>query len=580
MARRDGYLYNPYRVEFYDRLVSKTVFNFLEKYGKNESSRAFLRHLPINFLAFFLIVGLFTFGPGYQPIALLFVPALAVLIGYTRSAPSFWHLILIAYPAVVFGTFFAYAGTFSTTGGPWNNYDTWWMLLVSCLYGLVILIVTIMDRSIANFSDALLPFVEIFFAFPFIWTGAWTFIGRVSPFGDFFNWGVALALIGVDDLTVGVTWMFGALPGGCFVTAVLVSCFLYCIRRYFEVCYPMEPPTPNPDSFTPPPLEKITDIRIPFLHPILLMVYAFAVFFGFGSVYRQFAPSAGQFYQNPLSFWAPSTVQMSCLINASYPTTVTHMETAGIDSTFVMWSADSVTVNDEQQFLNDGLRLSTRYGKYLGVSYVVPVTNSSRYTMQEKFALLVPPTGNQTNATIGFVQQRIHPMPIIDSGSEPGPRTFQYIDTPYGRVGGAIGSDFDFLTFANTYYTNIGIMLQPAVNYGPIGEYAASITRLRSLENGFTTVRCTENGVSGVFDPFYRILLQLLTEGAGESFVYQVPVLGKRPTLVRFFLDYVGIMSMAILIFWIILLSGWWIKRFNRRVRGLPPQDLLGVDTV
>ena len=557
MSKRSGYLYNPYKPHFYDRVLDCCVFNFLEQYGSTEKTRSFLRHLPLNLLVFFSLIALFTFGPGYQPIAIAFLPALILLVAYTRSAPSWWHLVVVAYPAVTIGTFFAYAGTFVYEGNPWSSPDVLYSLLLSAIYGIVIMIVCLLDRIISNFSEALLPFVEIFFAFPFLWAGTWAFVGRVSPFGDFFNWGISLGLIGIDDLTVGVTWLFGAVPGGCFVMGMIVSCFLYSMRRYFEVCYPLEPVNEQQVSLTPPPLAKITDIRIPFLHPSLLCVYIMALIFGFGS-----------FYQYPIANWAPETVRMSCLVNGTFASTITHMETTGLKSEFVIWSEKSVVVNDENEFLKEGLQLSKRYGKYLGLSYIVPLPAGGRYTEQNKFALLIPPRDNQSDATIGFIQQKVHPVPFIEAGSQPGPRTFQYVDTPYGRVGGAIGFDFDFATFGNTYYSDFAIMFQPAKTWGAIGEYHASMNRLRSVENGFTTFRCAQEGVSGVYDPFYRILTQQITVGTGDEFVYDVPVFGKRWTLVRFFLDYIGVMAMSILLFWIIFLGGWGILRIKRRASG------------
>jgi hypothetical protein len=576
LAHVDGYRYNPYKVHFYDRLVSTKLFGFLVKPEQSPSTRQFLQHLPLNTLVFFALIALFTFGPGYQPIAFIILPALAVLLAYTRSAPTYSHVFLVAYPAVSIGTFLAYAGTFSYENlSPWHTWNTAYSLIIGVSYGALIIFACVLDRMVSDFSFVLLPFVEIFFAFPFIWTGVWSFVGRVSPFGDFFNWGTALAIVGVDDLTVGVTWLFGAIPGGCLVLGTIVSTLLYCLRRYFEVCHPKGDQQDYATSVTPPPYTRIRDIRIPFLHPALLVVYIMSLIFGFGSIYRKFAPQSEMFFQTPINEWAPETVQMSCLINGSYASTINHLETGGKRSKFVIWSERSASVANESVFLQQGLSLAATYKVYLGVSYTLR-GEKSQDNIRNRFALLAPPSGNRTQAEIALIQQKVHPVPLTERNSEPGPRYFEHYDTPYGRVGAAIGFDFDYATFGNSYYNNFAIMFQPAQTWGPISEMTAHLARLRSVENGFTTFRCAANGISGVYDPFYRALSQKITLGEGDEFVYAVPVIGRRWTLVRTLLDCVAVMCMTTLLFWILFLGGWAIKRVYGRNQKRPTYQDIG----
>lgn len=54
----------------------------------------------------------------------------------------------------------------------------------------------------------------------------------------------------------------------------------------------------------------------------------------------------------------------------------------------------------------------------------------------------------------------------------------------------------------------------------------------------------------GVYDPFYRILLQQATVSAHSGFVYDVPLLGKRWTIYRYLPDSLGTICIAFLCVW------------------------------
>lgn len=63
------------------------------------------------------------------------------------------------------------------------------------------------------------------------------------------------------------------------------------------------------------------------------------------------------------------------------------------------------------------------------------------------------------------------------------------------------------LTFLKTCgLSRVDIMVQPSWTWGPVGPLEFDTDSFRAVENGFTMLRCSSVGVSGVVTPFYRVL--------------------------------------------------------------------------
>lgn len=74
------------------------------------------------------------------------------------------------------------------------------------------------------------------------------------------------------------------------------------------------------------------------------------------------------------------------------------------------------------------------------------------------------------------------------------------VDAPgIGRLGGAICFDMDFPGFLRqAAAARVDVLLQPSNTWGPIGAYHFADNALRAVEGGFTHVRCSSGGYSGV----------------------------------------------------------------------------------
>jgi len=55
-------------------------------------------------------------------------------------------------------------------------------------------------------------------------------------------------------------------------------------------------------------------------------------------------------------------------------------------------------------------------------------------------------------------------------------------------------------------FHRVDIMVQPSWTWGPVGPLEFDTDAFRAVENGFTLLRCSSVGVSGVVSPFYRVL--------------------------------------------------------------------------
>lgn len=115
---------------------------------------------------------------------------------------------------------------------------------------------------------------------------------------------------------------------------------------------------------------------------------------------------------------------------------------------------------------------------------------------------LVRPDGS-----VGFRYAKRHPVPIVEADAVAGhAKAPPHVDTPWGRVGGAICFDMDFPLWAKEAgRARVALMLQPSWTWGPLGQLHAFDSAIRGVENGFAVFRCSSGGVSGYWDATYGV---------------------------------------------------------------------------
>ncbi|MCP4384557.1 MAG: hypothetical protein GY798_24620 [Hyphomicrobiales bacterium] len=106
-----------------------------------------------------------------------------------------------------------------------------------------------------------------------------------------------------------------------------------------------------------------------------------------------------------------------------------------------------------------------------------------------------------------------------------GASVIQTIDTPHGRIALSICRDMAFPAFARQAgQAGADIMLTPSYDFP---RSTGPSDRGRSVENGFTNIRPTYNGVSYAADPYGRILARMDSGDGGSGIMFvDVPTRG------------------------------------------------------
>jgi apolipoprotein N-acyltransferase len=205
-----------------------------------------------------------------------------------------------------------------------------------------------------------------------------------------------------------------------------------------------------------------------------------------------------------------------------------------------------VSEEDNERARAEFAQIAAEYGVWLSVPYAwVPETGYG-----ENRSLLYSDTGE-----LVIDYQKRFLLGLGDMGEtavfQRGAEVVQYADTPHGRIAVSICRDMSFPRFARQAgQAGADIMLVGS------HEFPRGITvndPYRSLENGFTQIRPTYDGITYAMDPYGRILNQM-AEGAGEPGVMfaDVPTEGVRTLYARFG-DWLGWLSAVVVLGFVIL---------------------------
>jgi apolipoprotein N-acyltransferase len=107
-----------------------------------------------------------------------------------------------------------------------------------------------------------------------------------------------------------------------------------------------------------------------------------------------------------------------------------------------------------------------------------------------------------------------------------GPEIIQSIDTPYGKIGLSICRDMEFAHYIRQAgRADVDIMLSPAYEF-PKGLIVSSVYK-RTIENGFSLVRPTYNGITIAVDYNGNILSQMDSDETDDGILYaDIPTKG------------------------------------------------------
>ena len=162
----------------------------------------------------------------------------------------------------------------------------------------------------------------------------------------------------------------------------------------------------------------------------------------------------------------------------------------------------SVLVEDEPALLAQAASLTREEGVYLnmGLAVFLPDTGTGPFLQDE--AILIDPTGHAA-----WTYLKTHPAPGEQGLLRPGPGTVPTIATPHGRLSNVICFDLDYPALVRQAgHAGTDIMLGPSDDWSAIDPQHAQRAAFRAVENGFSLVRQSSNGLSTALDYDGRVL--------------------------------------------------------------------------
>lgn len=176
---------------------------------------------------------------------------------------------------------------------------------------------------------------------------------------------------------------------------------------------------------------------------------------------------------------------------------------------FILWAEETVEIHtdeEEDDLISRGINMTLQSNgvSYLGIAYYKHKHNAKMATNQ---FVLITPEGN-----VAWNYKKAHPVPGVESDVKAGPLKVPTYDSKYGKLGGSICFDLDFpSTIRQAGEKKVDIFLQPSWTWNAISTRHFIGDSVRSIENGFTLIRCSSDGESGVVNPRGIIKTRMFT---------------------------------------------------------------------
>jgi len=170
----------------------------------------------------------------------------------------------------------------------------------------------------------------------------------------------------------------------------------------------------------------------------------------------------------------------------------------------VSWAEASIIVpkEDEPAFIDQGKQLAQQEQIYLEMAYsAILHTDPTRLPedkMWENKVILITPSGDalpQYRKTI--LVPGLEAMLAV-KGDDDAPM----VNTPYGRISSLICYDNDFPSFVREKVGKAGadLLIGPSGDWEDIDPYHTNMMAFRAIENGFSVLRVTYQGLSAAYD--------------------------------------------------------------------------------
>jgi apolipoprotein N-acyltransferase len=192
----------------------------------------------------------------------------------------------------------------------------------------------------------------------------------------------------------------------------------------------------------------------------------------------------------------------------------------------VFWGEANAPVlkEDEAPFVARGEGLATKYHVYFGMA--LGVLNRGKAPSLENKLVLIQPNGH-----VAWEYNKARPVPGPEAALQVrGDGKLRDLDTPYGRVSSIICFDGDFpQLLAQAGASGADVMLDPSNDWRAIDPWHTQMASFRAIEQGFSLIRQTSQGLSAAFDYQGRPLAVMdHYQTTDYAMVSQVPTRGVR----------------------------------------------------
>ena len=153
-----------------------------------------------------------------------------------------------------------------------------------------------------------------------------------------------------------------------------------------------------------------------------------------------------------------------------------------------------IVKEDEASLIERGRHFARQEGVYLNMEIVVFMTHPP-YVEDE--AVLVDPSGK-----VRWHYDKAHPVPFMEP-FPPGNGIVPVVETPYGRLSNVICFDADFPSLMRV---GTDLMLVPSNDELGMDPVHSQMATFRAIENGYSLVRPTSNGLSLAVDYEGRVV--------------------------------------------------------------------------
>ena len=221
----------------------------------------------------------------------------------------------------------------------------------------------------------------------------------------------------------------------------------------------------------------------------------------------------------------------------------------------IVWheGAAPMLKQDEAAFIERGRELARQEQVYLGMALGALSEGFPNQPAENKL-VLIDPSGD-------VVWEYWKSKPVPGEPSLAGDGLILTQDTPYGRIAAAICFDMDFPGLIHQAgKAEADLMLAPSSDWPDIDPLHTQMASFRALENGFSLVRITGNGLSAAFDYQGRVLAAVDYFTSGEQvMIAHVPIQG-----VKTIYSVIGDLFAWLCVAGSVALAGWAVIRRKR----------------